>query len=397
MTEITRMTGINGEVAPGYEPVRDAFRANFDRHGDVGAAFSLYVRGEQVVDLWGGVADEDSGRPWQEETLQLVFSTTKGAAAICAHLLAQRGELDLDAPVVEYWPEFGAEGKDRVPVRWLLSHRSGLPTVEAHLTPSEVCAWQPIVEALAAQKPYWEPGTAHGYHALTYGWLVGEVVKRIDGRSIGRFFADEVAAPLGLDFFIGLPEEEEWRVSKLVTARIGGIPPELDVESLPEQIRDLILAASDPEGMLQRALTVTRPTALDFNSREVHAAEIPAANGITTARSLARMYAATVGEVDGVRILDQGTITDATAEQSNGPDKVLMIPTRFGSGFFIPSAFSPLLGAGSFGHPGAGGSLGMADADREIGFGYVMNKMQQNLSGDPRTLSLVAAVNACVS
>ena len=390
------MTDVHGEVAPGYEPVRDAFAANFDHHGDVGAAFTLYVRGDKVVDLWGGLADADTGRAWEEDTLQLVFSTTKGATAICAHLLAQRGELDLEAPVVEYWAEFAAEGKDRVPVRWLLSHRSGLPTVDAHLTQSEVCRWQPIVEALAAQKPYWEPGTAHGYHALTYGWLVGEVVKRVDGRSIGRFFADEVAAPLGLDFFIGVPEAEEPRVSKLVTAKIGGIPPELDVESLPEQIRDLIKAAMDPEGLMQRALTVTRPEGLDYNSREVHAAEIPAANGVTTARSLARMYAATVGEVDGVRILDADTVADATTEQSNGPDKVLMIPTRFGSGFFLPSAFSPLLGPASFGHSGAGGSLGMADTQRQIGFGYVMNKMQQNLSGDPRTLSLVAAVNACV-
>src|SRR5688500_4326414 len=155
------MTDVQGEVAAGFEPVRDAFAANFESHGDVGAAFSLYVRGEKVVDLWGGVADAETGRAWEEDTLQLVFSTTKGATAICAHLLAERGDLDLEAPVVEYWPEFGAEGKDRVPVRWLLSHRSGLPTVEAHLTPSEVCQWQPIVEALAAQKPYWEPGTAH--------------------------------------------------------------------------------------------------------------------------------------------------------------------------------------------------------------------------------------------
>ena len=383
------MTEIQGEVAAGFEPVRDAFQANFDRNGDVGAAFSLYVRGEKVVDLWGGVADTTTGREWTADTLQLVFSTTKGATAICAHLLAQSGALDLEAPVAEYWPEFAAEGKGEIPVRWLLSHRSGLPTVDARLTPAELCAWQPIIEALAAQRPYWEPGTAHGYHALTYGWLVGEVVKRVDGRSIGRFFADEVAKPLGLDFFIGLPESEEARTSRLETAQIGGIPAELDVESLPEQVRDLLKAAMDPEGLMQRALTVSRPEALDFNSREVHAAEIPAANGITTARSLARMYAATVGEVDGVRILDEATVADATVEQSNGPDRVLMVPTRFGSGFFLPSMFSPLLGPSSFGHSGAGGSLGMADRDRQIGFGYVMNKMQQNLSGDPRTLTLI--------
>lgn len=391
------MTEIYGEVASGFEPVRDAFRANFERNGEVGAAFSLYVRGEKVVDIWGGVADAQAGRPWEEDTLQLVFSTTKGAAAICAHLLAQSGALDLDAPVTDYWPEFGAEGKGEIPVRWLLSHRSGLPTVDAHLTPSELCEWQPIVRALAVQRPYWEPGTAHGYHALTYGWLVGEVVKRVDGRSIGRFFADEVAKPLGLDFFIGLPESEEPRVSRLETMQVGGAPAELDVQSLPEPIQALIKAAADPEGLMQRALTVSRPGALDFNSREVHAAEIPAANGITTARSLARMYAATVGDVDGVRLLDPETVADMTVERSNGPDKVLMVPTRFGSGFFLPSMFSPLLGPASFGHSGAGGSLGLADVERQIGFGYVMNKMQQNLSGDPRTVGLLAAVNACVS
>ena len=390
------MTEIHGEVARGYEAVREAFTGNFDRHGEVGAAFSLYVRGEKVVDLWGGLADKTTGRPWAEDTLQLVYSTTKGATAICAHLLAERGALDLEAPVAEYWPEFAAEGKGDIPVRWLLSHRSGLPTVDAHLTAAEVLAWQPLVEALAAQKPYWAPGTAHGYHALTYGHLVGEVVKRVDGRSLGRFFADEVAEPLGLEFWIGLPEHEERRVSRLETAAIGGIPAELDVERLPENIRDLIKAALDPEGLLQRALTVSRPDALDYNSREVHAAEVPAANGITTARSLARMYAATVGEVDGVRILDPATVVDARVERSNGPDKVLMVPTRFGSGFFLPSMFSPLLGPEAFGHAGAGGSLGMADVGRGIGFGYVMNQMQQNLSADPRTATLIAAVNACV-
>jgi CubicO group peptidase (beta-lactamase class C family) len=391
------MTEIHGEVAAGFEPVRDAFQANFERNGEVGAAFSLYVRGDKVVDLWGGVADTEADAAWAEDTLQLVFSTTKGATAICAHLLAQSGALDLEAPVAEYWPEFAAEGKGEIPVRWLLSHRSGLPTVDAHLTPSELCQWQPIVRALAEQRPYWEPGTAHGYHALTYGWLVGEVVKRVDGRSIGRFFADEVAKPLGLDFFIGLPEAEEPRVSRLETLQIGGAPAELDVQSLPEPIQALIKAATDPEGLMQRALTVSRPDGLDYNSREVHAAEIPAANGITTARALARMYAATVGEVDGVRLLDPATVADMTVERSNGPDKVLMVPTRFGSGFFLPSMFSPLLGPSSFGHSGAGGSLGVADVDRQIGFGYVMNKMQQNLSGDPRTVGLLAAVNACVS
>lgn len=391
------MVDIAGEVAKGYEPVREAFANNFTQHGDVGAAFSLYVRGEKVVDLWGGLADDTTGRPWQEDTLQLVFSTTKGATAGCAHLLAERGQLDLEAPVADYWPEFKAAGKGEVPVRWLLCHKSGLPNVDAHLTPEQVEAWDPIVQALAEQRPYWEPGTAHGYHALTYGWLVGEVVRRVTGRSLGQYFADEIAAPLGLDFWIGLPEALEPRVSRLLQPEggIGEGAANIDVEALPEQVREIVRGFLDPEGLTQRALTISRP-AMDYNDRAVHAAEIPAANGITTARSLARMYAGFVGEVDGVRVLAPETVVDATREQSNGPDKVLFVPTRFGSGFFIPSVFSPLFGGASFGHAGAGGSLGMADPDRQIGFGYVMNKMQQNLSGDPRTLTLVAAVNACV-
>ena len=384
---------VHGEVASGLERVRDAFANNFDQHGDVGAAFSLYVKGEKVVDLWGGTADVETSRPWQEDTIQLFFSTTKGITAICAHLLAQRGALDLDAPVAEYWPEFKAEGKENVPVRWLLSHRVGLPVVDAKLTQDQVLAWDPIVEALAAQRPIWEPGTKHGYHALTFGWLVGEVVRRVSGKNIGAFFRDEIGSRLDLDLWIGLPESEESRVAPLVLFEgISGNQMSEDVlESLPEETRKLIKAFTDPDSITQRALNVTTP-ALDFNSRAVHAAEIPAANGIATARALAKLYAACVGEVDGKRILEPKTVEGALVEQSNGPDEVLIFPTRFGSGFFLNSDFAPLFGERSFGHAGAGGSLGFADADAEIGFGYVMNKMQQNLSGDPRTLTLIKAV-----
>jgi CubicO group peptidase (beta-lactamase class C family) len=387
------MAQVNGDVASGFEKVRDAFANNFERHGDVGAAFSLYVKGQKVVDLWGGTADVASSRPWAEDTAQLFFSTTKGVTAICAHLLAQRGELDLDAPVASYWPEFKAEGKENIPVRQLLGHRAGLPVVDAQLTPEQVCAWDPIVEALAAQKPIWEPGTKHGYHALTFGWLVGEVIKRISGKSVGTFFRDEIGDKLDLDLWIGLPESEESRVAPLVLleAMTGEQMSEDVLKSLPEEMQRMIKAFTDPNSITQRALNVSKPS-LDFNSRAVHAAEIPAANGIATARSLAKLYAACVGEVDGIRILDPKQVDDALVEQSNGPDEVLMIPTRFGSGFFLNSDFAPLFGERSFGHAGAGGSLGFADADAQIGYGYVMNKMQQNLSGDPRTLTLLEAV-----
>ena len=394
------MAEIQGEVAPGFEKVRDAFQANFDHHGDVGAAFALYKDGEKVVDLWGGVANDETGAPWNEDTLQLVFSTTKGATAICAHLLAQRGELDFDAPVAEYWPEFKANGKENIPVRWLLSHRSGLPVLDTPLTPEEYYAWEPVAEALAAKKPEWEPGTRHGYHAVTYGNLVGEVVKRISGKSLGTFFHDNVAEPLGLDFWIGLPESEEARVSHLISFQLGATEEQrsmfadFDINTLPEEMRPIVQAFMDPNSLSNRALTGVTNPAMNFNSRAMHAAEVPAANGITTARSLAKMYAAQVGEVDGVRLMSDATVANAIVEQSSGPDAVLMIPTRFGLGFFLQADFSPLMGPRSFGHAGAGGSLGFADPDAGIGFGYVMNKMDSNLSGDPRTAGLIAAVKA---
>jgi CubicO group peptidase (beta-lactamase class C family) len=387
------MTEISGQVADGFGAVEEVFSANFDVHGDVGAAVSLYVDGRPVVDLWGGVADVETGRPWAKDTLQLVFSTTKGVAAICTHLLVQRGQLDLDAPVAEQWPEFAAAGKERVTTRQLLSHRAGLPVVDGTVVPEEVLAWDPIVERLAAQAPLWEPGTKHGYHALTYGWLVGEVVRRVTGRSLGRLLAEDVAGPLGLELWIGLPEGEERRVSTLIGSEwsFGADLSDELLASLPEQVRAMVVAFADPEGVSQRALTITTPP-LRWNDRAVHAAELPAANGIGTARSLARLYAACVSDVDGVRLLDEATVKDAAREQSDGHDEVLLVPTRFGSGFFLPSSFSPLYGPGSFGHAGAGGSLAFADVDAGIGFAYVMNRMEQNLAGDPRTLALIDAV-----
>ncbi len=395
------MTDVHGEVAPGFEPVREAFQANFEQRGEVGAAFSLYKHGVKVVDVWGGVADQDSGRSWEQETLQLVFSTTKGATAACASLLAQRGLLDFDAPAAEYWPEFKAQGKENIPVRWLLSHRSGLPAVDVPLTPAELYAWDPIVDALAAQKPYWEPGTKHGYHAVTYGYLVGELVRRITGKSIGAFFKDEIADPLGAEFYIGLPASEEPRVSKLITMQLGmddnqrEMFKNFDVESLDPAVRDLVKAFLDPNSLSSRALNLSVP-AMDFNDPAAHAAEVPAAAGICTARGLARMYAGLIGEVDGVRILDDATIANAIEEQSFGQDAILMKETRFGLGFFLQSEFAPMIGPRSFGHDGAGGSMGFADPDVGVAFGYVMNKMQVNLSADPRPLSLVAAVKSCI-
>src|SRR4051794_24678672 len=218
------MAQVEGTVEPGFEGVRDAFAKNFEDNGEVGAAFALHVDGKKVVDLWGGTADVHTGRPYTSDSLQLVFSTTKGATAMCASLLAERGLLDVDAPVATYWPEFAANGKESIPVRMLLNHEAGLYTVDKAPAFADTLKWDPIIDALAAQAPLWEPGTAHGYHALTYGWLVGEVVRRIDGRSIGQFFQEEVAAPLGIEFWIGLPKEQHDRVAPLVAADVPDDP-----------------------------------------------------------------------------------------------------------------------------------------------------------------------------
>ena len=393
---------ITGHVADGFEPVRDAFTANFESHGELGAGVAVYVDGELVVDLVGGVADE-GGAAYGPDALQLVFSTTKGAAAVCANLLVQRGLLDPDALVTDIWPEYGAAGKEATTVAMLLDHQAGVPVVDDPPTLEEVLQVTPIVEALAAQAPLWEPGTAHGYHALTYGWLVGEVVRRVDGRSIGQFFAEEVAGPLGLDFWIGLPEDQQDRVVPLVPSRPSA--GDFDMSALDPEIipllQDMATAFLDPQSTTNRALMLDGTFLLGggrlaWNQPEVRASQIPAANGVTNARSLAKMYAACVSEVDGVRLLDDPTIERATTEHSAGRDRVLVMPTRFGLGFMLTSTFSPLLGERSFGHPGAGGSLGFGDRDHKVGFGYVMSKMNAGLSNDPRSRGLIEALRGCL-
>lgn len=387
------MTEIAGTVEPGFEGVAEAFERNFAEHGEVGAATAVYVGGRKVVDLWGGVADRETGRPYAEDTLQLVFSTTKGATAACANLLAQRGELDMDAPVATYWPEFKEAGKGDIPVRWLLCHKAGLPYVDATLTLDEALSWDPVIRALEAQAPVWEPGTAHGYHAVTYGWLVGEVVRRISGKSLGTFFADEIAGPLGLEFWIGLPEDQRDRVAPLVTwarPKDPGMAELLDQFMGPDTMLGKALGA--PSGVFTSEMGV-------WNRPEVWAAEIPAANGITNARSLARMYAGLCGPVEGATtapLLTPEQLAAASVTQTSGPDQVLYLETTVGLGFWTASPFAPYGGAASIGHGGAGGSLGFMDPEHGIGFGYVMNRMLQNLSGDPRTRSLVSAVYAAI-
>jgi len=392
---IAERATIEGTATPEFAAVGEAFAANFTDRGDQGAAVCVYHHGIPVVDLWGGLADPPSDRPYTGDTLQLVFSTTKGATAVCANLLIERGLLDPSAPVAEYWPEFAAAGKGAIPVEWLLTHQSGLAAIDATLTLSQALAWDPIVEALADQKPLWEPGTAHGYHALTFGWLVGEVVRRVSGMSIGSFFAREVAEPLGLEFWIGLPASEEHRVAPL-TMTLDYIA-DMDPEELATMATNF-----GPDALGTRALFLNGAFGDfgegggPFNLPELHAAEVPAANGITTARSLARFYAGLIGEVDGVRILQPDTVADMSRSRTTGTDLVLGGESKFGLGMMCDSPFTPLLGAGGFGHFGAGGSVGFAHPESGITFGYVMNQMRLSVAGDDRTTFLIDAIRQSI-
>ena len=386
------MIEINGTVAQGFEQVADVFRDNFEEFPELGAGFALYADGEAKVDIWAGVADASSRRAWDENTLQLVFSTTKGAAAICVARLVDAGRLSYDDTVASHWPEFAAGGKEHVTVCQLMSHQAGLPYVDSVLSLDDLLAVGPVVDALAAQVPIWEPGTTHGYHALTYGWLAGELVRRVDGRTIGTYVAQEIAAPLGLDFWIGLPESEEPRVSTLAAAPPPSDPAELAMLMQMMGPGTIGFKALTMNGSLMALGAAQNP----FNTRAVHATEMPAANGITNASSLAKMYAATVSDVDGVRLLSPDTMRAASAEAVDGPDAALIAETRFGMGFMLDNETVPLLGPNAFGHAGAGGSLGQADPDSGVGYGYVMNQMLGGIAGDPRTVRLNDAVRACL-
>ncbi|RIL06912.1 MAG: esterase [Proteobacteria bacterium] len=376
---------IEGTTSRGFEPVRDAFARNFAEHGELGAAVAVYRRGRCVVDFWGGVADRESGRPWRRDTLGIVFSATKGVTATVVHRLAERGVLALDAPVAAYWPEFAAAGKQAITLRDVLTHRAGLAAVEGALTLDEVLGWHAVCAAIARQAP--DPATRarHGYHVRSYGWILGEVVRRATGRTLGRVLAEEIAAPLGLAFWVGLPEAHEPRVATLYAAPEPSDPRE-------RALRDRLLG---PDTLLGRALA--GPSNLFqygpmWNTRALRAAELPSSNGIGDARSLAKLYAATIGEVGGVRVVGPAAIAEAAREHVSGSDAVIFVPTRFGLGYMLPPTLSPACPEGAFGHPGAGGSLGFADPAHEIGFGYVMNQMQLGMTGDARAGSLVAAL-----
>jgi CubicO group peptidase (beta-lactamase class C family) len=388
------MTSFVGSVTPGWEPVEAAFRHNFEGGEEVGASVAVYHRGKLLVDLWGGSFDSGD-RAYDDSTLQLVFSTTKGIVAIAVGICVGRGLLDYAAPVSRYWPEFAAHGKADATVAQLLSHQCGLFSVQGEITLAEALDWDTITARLADTTPEWPIGSTHGYHALTYGWLAGELVRRVDPqhRTIGQFVADEIAGPLDLEMWIGLPEHLEQRVAPIVGALISTEMNDPALQALLEQFMG-------PNTNGGRALSLNGAFAGDgvFNTRDVHAAEIPAANGITNARSLARMYSATFSSVDGVKLLDDEVrnLARVTVTPENEPDACLIMPTTFGMGFMTHGFFSPYAGPGSYGHPGAGGSVAFAQPERELGFAYVMNQMAQNLASDARAQRLINAVTGVI-
>jgi len=387
-------TVIEGDCDARFEPVRRAFAENFASRDEIGAAVAVTLHNRPVVDLWSGFADLERTRPWQRDTIVNVYSTTKAMTAICALRLVDQGRLDLDAPVALYWPEFADAGKAEIPVRWLLSHRAGLAAVGRVLPNEALYDWDAMIAALAAQEPWWRPGEQHGYHAVTYGWLVGELVRRITGVSLGTFFRDELAEPLGLDFHIGLADEQHGRV-----ADMSSIPLELPADGNDRSLASVILA--DPEGVAAKAFINPASLLLGPNNAAWRRAEIPGANGHSTARALARIYGALAagGSVDGHRVLSPDAIESAATEQSTGRDLVLQVNTRFGLGFMLPQPDEADMrfgtGPGAFGHPGAGGSFAFADPASGLGFAYVMNRMGPHILLDPRAIALLEAAQSC--
>lgn len=378
------MTEIHGVCTDGFEGVRGAFAANFDAGLECGASVCVTRDGEPVVDLWAGDADQ-AGRPWEKDTIVNVWSTTKTMAAISMLVAVERQIIDLEAPVADYWPEFKANGKENVLVRHVLAHSAGLPGWDPPIAPRDLADWDKAVEVLAAQATWWEPGTMSGYHALTQGFLEGEILRRATGRTIGTFFAEEIAGPLGADFHIGLPESEDSRVAEL-------IPP-------PVALTGNRLTGGDVTDIGMRTLVSCPITGAEPNERWWRAAEIPAAGGTGNARSIGRVHAALAcgGELDGVRLLSEATLDRILEEQTFGTDPVLSWPMRYGIGFGLMSESTPLSpNPRSFFWGGWGGSIAVIDRDARATITYAMNKMGESV-GDMRGISVVFAANQALA
>jgi len=377
---------IAGTCEPDFAGVRDAFQRNFSELGEVGAAVCVTLNGWTVVDLWGGMADPASGSPWERGTISHLMSSTKGATAFCAHVLACRGQLDLDAPVTDYWPEYGQMGKTETTVAMLLSHQSGLCVITESLKPGAMYDWHYMVQMIERQAPHYAPGTRHGYEGHLFGWLVGEIVRRISGKSLGQFFRDEIAGPLGAELWIGLPAEHEANVSRL-------IPPNVDLTKI--KLPSMSIAA---EGTVQWHMVHNNGGwsapdehgRMTWDSREAHAAQLGGSGGLGNARGLARMYAplANGGVLEGRRYVDQRSLARMSAVTSAGTDFALLFPTRYSLGYMKSTNNLPrsegnhaysVFGEEAFGQAGAGGSLGLADPVARMSFGYSMNQMKWGL------------------
>ncbi|MGX9882542.1 serine hydrolase domain-containing protein [Streptomyces sp. NPDC002276] len=377
---------IDGHCDPRFTAVRTAFEENFRDRDELGAAVTVTVDGETVVDLWGGWADTARTRPWERDTLVNVWSTTKGPVALCAHILADRGLLDLDAQVATYWPEFAAAGKENILVRHLLSHRAGLAGLREPHSLAQLYDWELTTRRLAAMEPWWEPGTRSGYHALTYGFLVGEVVRRVSGLLPGAFLEREVTGPLGIDFTIGLPEKEAGRAAELAHPPVASSSEQAAIFS---QLTPVAIAA----------LTNPLAGAAEANTPEWRAAEIPAANGHGTARAVAALYGvfAGRGSYGGHRVLSPEAAERVREGQGSCRDLVLGAgfahETEIGLGLWLSGpngSYGP--DPRAFGHDGFGGSCGLADPDAGVSLGYVMNRMGPHIADDPRKLALIDAL-----
>lgn len=389
-------TEIDGAVATGFESVREAFSSGFDEKPDMGAALAIMRDGRMIADLWGGISDERGRTPWSHDTVSVIFSCTKGLVSILAARLVQEGRLDYDARVAEYWPEFAASGKSQVRVKDLLAHRSGVSAPRLPLRTEDVRDWDLVVARLAAQEPLWEPGTGYAYHAITHGWLIGEVIRRVTGRTVGEYFAELVVAPRPLDAWIGLPPAEHTRVAHM---QVGPTLRALTAQQ----------AASREAGVVdwgERAMTLGGALAPEligpgpedgFNSPAIQAAEIPGAGGIASARALAGIWSAVICGPQGERILDDATLAAATTVQSEGPP-VWDVPgpwPRWGMGFQLDSEARRYLTPRSFGHDGAGGQVAFADPASGIGFAYLTNQMEA--IDDLRATRIIDALRSSLS
>ncbi|MEX2208649.1 MAG: serine hydrolase domain-containing protein [Myxococcota bacterium] len=378
---------IHGFCAPRFAALRAALEANFREHGEVGAALAVTVDGELVVDLWAGWLDEARARPWRRETLVNVFSVGKAVATLAVLMLVERALLALDAPVARYWPEFARADKGAITVRMVLGHRAGLPAIRQPLSDDAIYDWKRMTEALAAETPYWEPGRRHGYHVNTFGFLVGELVRRVTGESIGAFVRREIAGPLGADFHFGVSPENQERVGDFLPGVLFGGEAREAPPTDAEHAELLLRVYANPRGISGMGTV---------NTERWRAAELPSTNGHANARAVARIYSALAGggEVGGTRLLRRETIEEATREVSAGEDFVLRRATRFGLGFqlWMPERrFSA--SERSFGHFGAGGSLGFADPDARLAFGYTMNRGGPRWQ-NPRVRGLLGAVES---